>query len=130
MTMTEQKPPAAECRLEGGVRALDPERDAFERWWCKAYHPAALQAKERGCYLDRSAGMAWDAWQAARPKRAAVGAVMNVAAALAQRKPLTAFGEIENARSIGYRQFARVYDKADEDTRLLAVKLVDAARAL
>ena len=40
-------------------------RAAFEAWWCKAYHPAALRPMEAGCYLNRSAGLAWDAWMAA-----------------------------------------------------------------
>ena len=43
----------------------DTTRDAFEAWYCKAYHPHTLQSKENGCYLNFQAGMAWDAWQAA-----------------------------------------------------------------
>ena len=84
----------------------------------------------RNCYAEFPAHLAYKAWQAARPKRPAFGASMNVAAALAQRRPLDAFGELEEATHIGHRQFARAYAKADEDTRLLAVKLADALRAL
>lgn len=112
------------------VRAQHPERDAFEVWWCKAYHPAALTRQDNGCYLDLGAGMAWDAWQAARPKRAAVGAIVNVAAELAQRKPLRALEPLTEVSHIGHRQMARAYAQADEDTRLLACKLADAVRAL
>ena len=43
----------------------DTTRDAFEAWYCKAYHHHTLQNKENGCYLSFQAGMAWDAWQAA-----------------------------------------------------------------
>jgi hypothetical protein len=116
--------------LQRVVRALDPERDAFEAWWCKAYHPAKLERKEAGCYLELSAGMAWAAWQAARPKRAAVGAIVNVAAELAQRKPLDPFDNMTEATHIGHRQFDRVYRQADEKVRLLAIKLANAVRAL
>ena len=59
--------PASARPVERPVRA-HPERAAFEAWWCKAYHPALLERRESGCYLDLSAGVAWDAWQAARPK--------------------------------------------------------------
>lgn len=41
------------------------ERERFEAWFARTYHPAALRPMESGCYLNRSAGMAWDAWQAA-----------------------------------------------------------------
>ena len=126
---SETKPPADEGRLDRRVRAPDPERAAFEAWWCKAYHPATLARQEAGCYLNRDAGLAWDAWQAARPKRAAVGAIVNVAAALAQRKPLDALAPLTEVSHIGHRQMARAYAQADEDTRLLAVKLADAAQA-
>jgi hypothetical protein len=122
--------PAPLGQVERGVRALDPERAAFEAWWCKACHPATLVRQEAGCYLNRDAGLAWDAWQAARPKRAAVGAIVNVAADLAQRKPLRALDPLTEVSHIGHRQMARAYAQADEDTRLLAVKLADAVRAL
>lgn len=122
--------PAVEGPVERRVRALDPERAAFEAWWRKAYHPAKLARQEHGCYLELSAGMAWDAWQAARPSRAAVGAIVNVAADLAQRKPLRAMEPLTEVSRIGHRQMARAYAQADEDTRLLAVKLADAVRAL
>ena len=112
------------------VRTRNTEREAFEAWFCTAYHPSALQPMENGCYINLSAGMAWDAWQAARPKRSANSAIYNVASALAQRKPLGAFGVLEDATRIGHRQFSRAYEQADEETRLLACKLSDAIHAL
>ncbi len=121
--------PAVGFPVQQTVRA-HPERAAFEAWWCKAYHPAKLARTEEGCYLDLSAGMAWDAWQAARPKRDKLGAIVNVAAELAQRKPLAAFDPLTQASHIGHRQMAQAYAQADETTRLLAIKLADAARAL
>lgn len=42
------------------------QREEFEAWFVKAYHPASLQPTENGCYLNLGAGMAWDAWQAAQ----------------------------------------------------------------
>jgi len=125
-----QAAPAVGAQVDRRVRALDPERAAFEAWWRKSYHPASLQPMENGCYLERGAGMAWDAWQAARPKRVAVGAIVNVAAALAQRKPLRALEPLTEVSHIGHRQMARAYAQADEDTRLLACKPADAVRAL
>jgi hypothetical protein len=107
-----------------------PDRKAFEAWFCKSYNSSALQPMENGCYLNSSAGMAWDAWCAARPNRKAISSIFNVASALAQRTPLSAFGALEDATHIGHRQFSRAYEQADEDTRLLACKLSDAIRAI
>lgn len=42
------------------------QREEFEAWFVKAYHPASLLPIENGCYLNLGAGMAWDAWQAAK----------------------------------------------------------------
>ena len=134
----EQSSQAVEGQLERKVRAHNPERDAFEAFCCRrwgAYRDdferhAADAETYAGQYRTGSVEFAWCAWQAARPKRAAYGAVMNVAAALAQRKPIYAFSELEDATHIGHRQFRRAYNKADEETRLLAVKLADAVRAL
>lgn len=53
------------------------------------------------------------------------------AAALAQRKPLHALSHLSEVTHIGHRQFARAYEQADEDTRLMAIALreaIDAAR--
>jgi hypothetical protein len=135
---TEQKQPAVAGPLDGAVRALNPERAAFEAWCCKrwagdrgALYIRDMPGSERlGEYVNGHVQFAWEAWQAARPKRDKVGAIVNVAAALAQRKPLQAFGEFEDATRIVHRQFGRAYSQADEDTRLLAVKLADAVQAL
>ncbi len=103
---------------------VNPERAAFERWWCNTKLNVGL------AQWDLWKELVWDALQAARPKRAAVGAIVNVAASLAQRQPLMAFGVFDNATHIGHRQFGRAYSKADEDTRRMAVRLADAVRAL
>lgn len=124
--------------VDRAVRALDPERAAFEAWCCKrwagdrnALYIRDMPGSERlGEYVNGHVQFAWDAWRAARPKRDKVGAIVNVAAELAQRKPLRALEPLTEATRIGHRQMARAYSKADEDTRLLAVKLADAVRAL
>lgn len=116
--------------LQRSVRALDPERAAFERWLADVHLLTATWNEQRNCYDEFPAHLAFCAWKSARPPRDKVGVVYNVAAALAQRKPLQAFGEFDNSTHIGHRQFGRAYAKADEDTRLLAVKLADAVRAL
>jgi hypothetical protein len=128
----EQSSQAVVGPLERRVRALDPERAKFETWCCKRWDGDSMPLKmnESGEYDNGYAQFAWRAWQEARPKRPAVGAAMNVASMLAQRKPLTAFAELEEARQVGRRQLAKAYNRADEDTRLLAVKLIDALRAL
>lgn len=109
--------------VERPVRALDPEREEFEAWCHRRWGADAYRHTSATCGE-------WDAWQAARPKRAAVGAIVNVAADLAQRKPLRAMEPLTEVSHIGHRQMARAYAKADEDTRLLAVKLAEAVRAL
>lgn len=137
-TTTSEQRPAVATRLDRGVRALDPERAAFEAWCCKRWRGdrGGLERfpddHERmpGEYVTGSVQFAWCAWQAARPQRDKVGAIYNVAAALAQRKPLDALAPLTEVTHIGHRQMARAYRQADEDTRLLAVKLADAVQAL
>lgn len=131
----EQSSQAVEGPLQRSVGAHEPERAAFEVWATREDYdtrkvPGGVGTDGRCVYADTRTHAAWWAWQEARPKRPAVGAAMNVASMLAQRKPLDAFGELEDATHIGHRQFRRAYNKADEDTRLLAVKLADALRAL
>jgi hypothetical protein len=53
--------------------------------------------------------------------------VVEVGAELAQRKPLRAFDALTEASHIGHRQMARAYEQADEDVRLMAVRLAAAA---
>lgn len=57
----------------GGVGDVSPvhaeppqteERAAFEAWFKRGYSEDSLKPMESGCYLQRGAGMAWDAWQA------------------------------------------------------------------
>lgn len=131
-TSTNEAAGLGESALQRPVRAPHPERAAFEAWCCKRWagDRNALTLRDDGEYLNGHVQFAWCAWQAARPKRDKVGAIVSVAAALAQRKPLQAFGEFGDATHIGHRQFGRAYHRADEDTRLLAVKLADAVQAL
>ena len=123
---------AVECRLDRRVRAPDPQRAAFEAWWCIAYHPHALQEMEAGCYLDRSAGMAWDAWQAARPKRADVGRLVNLAAKLMHPDTLRKLWHLEeeSGRTLGRRALSAALADADENMKLAAIELARVARAL
>ena len=128
--MVNENTPTGSSPVERIVRAQNPERAAFEAWLMAEQMLGATWNAERNCFDEFPAHLAYKAWQAARPKRTAVGAAMNVAAALVQRKPLDAFGDLKDATHIGHRQFARALEKADEDTRLMAVKLADALRAL
>lgn len=132
MTSNTTEPNADAGRLERWVRALSPERAAFEAWCCKRWagDRGALTIGADDEYINGHVQFAWCAWQAARPKRDKVGAIVNVAAALAQRKPLDALAPLTEVSHIGHRQMARAYSQADEDTRLLALKLADAVQAL
>ena len=55
--------------------------------------------------------------------REALAALMAIAAECAQRKPLRGFEELTEATHIGHRQFRRAHEQADEDVRMLAVRL-------
>lgn len=55
--------------------------------------------------------------------REALAALMVIAAECAQRKPLRGFEELTEAIHIGHRQFGSAHEKADEDVRMLAVRL-------
>lgn len=124
--------PAVDCPVERKVRAHDPDRAAFEAWWCKAYHPAKLARQEHGCYLDLSAGMAWDAWQAARPKRAAVGRLVNLAALLTSPTPMRKLWQLEEeaGRTLGRRALSDSLADSDERLKTLAIELAALAQAL
>lgn len=129
-TNTSEQRPAVATRLDRGVRALDPERVDFEAWLQKEHGLSGTWNDARNCFDEFPCHLAFKAWKAARPKRDKVGVIYNVASALAQRKPLEALAPLTESTHIGHRQMARAYRRADEDTRLLAVKLADAVRAL
>lgn len=116
--------------MSAELKRRDPERAAFESWFCKTYHESCLAPTENGCYLNRSAGMAWDAWQAARPKRSAIGRLINLAADCALRKPLRSLAPLTEATHIGHRQFGRAYDQADDALAALSQELRAAIDAL
>ena len=132
MMDNEQTPPADAGRLDRGGRAPHPERAAFEAWWCKAYHPATLARQEDGCYLDLSAGMAWDAWLAARPPRHQVGTLVNLAAKCVSPDPLRTLWRLEeeSGRTLGRRALSRALAEADENLRQIAIALRGVADAL
>ena len=132
MIKNETLPPADEGRLDLRVRAQVPERAAFEAWWCKAYHPHALQAKEAGCYIDRSAGMAWGAWQAARPNRSSMGRLVNLAAKLMHPDTLRRLWHLEeeSGRTLGRRALSAALEDADENLKLAAIEMRRAVDAL
>ena len=75
-------------------------REAFEEWYAKSYHPAALRPMENGCYLNSDAGMAWDGWQASRSE-----ALAELRSQLeAAQKHLPMFAELMNeAADVLYR---------------------------
>lgn len=132
MDASEQVKPADEGRLERGVRALSPERAAFEAWCCKRWagDRNALTTREDGEYIIGHVQFAWCAWQAAMPKRAAIGRLINLAADCAMRRPLRALEPLTEVTHIGHRQFGRAYEQADEAVRQLACDLRAAADAL
>ncbi len=132
MMDSEPEQPAVGIPLDRQVRALGSERAAFEAWWCKAYHPHALQEKESNCYLDLSVGMAWDAWQAARPKRSDVGRLVNLAAKLIATDTLRKLWHLEeeSGRTLGRRALSDALADADEKLKLAAIELARVARAL
>lgn len=138
MDASEQTPPADEGRIERRVRALDPERAAFEAWCCKRWsgdrgplYIRDMPGSERlGEYVNGHVQFAWEAWQAARPKRAAVGRLINLAAECAQSKPLRGMEPLTEVAHIGRRQFGRAYAQADEAVRKLACDLRGVADAL
>ena len=108
--------------VERPVRAQHPERGAFEQWKATVGGGHYMSrnntpGSDPDGYQDPYTQGQWEAWKAARPNRAAYGAAINVAAALAQRKPLAAFGALEDCTHIGHRQFSRAYEQADELTQ-------------
>src|SRR5574343_515074 len=121
--------------LQRRVRAPHPERAAFERWASQNGYSVDKVSNAIGpdgleVYDDPRTHAAWWAWQAARPKRAAVGRLINLAADCAQRKPLRGLEPLTEVTHIGHRQFARAYEQVDEAVRKLACDLRDAADAL
>jgi len=87
---------------------------------------------EAGCYLNRSAGMAWDAWQAARPKQSEVGRLVNLSAKLLHPDTLRKLWRLEeeSGRTLGRRALSAALEDADEKLKLLAIELRRVADAL
>ena len=121
---------AVAAPVDQPVRALDPERAAFEKWLLDVHLLDGTWNEARNCYDEFPCHLAFQAWRAARPKRADVGRLVNLAAECAQRKPLRDLEPLTEASHIGHRQFARAYAGADEAVRLLAIELRRVADAL
>ena len=115
------------------VRAHDPERVAFEAWLNPGHHAGNVSLfVEPGRYEKETHQLAWLAWQAARPKRAAVGTLINIAAELAQSKPLFALQMLleQSGRTLGRKAMDAAIDHASENLARHAMRIADAARAL
>ena len=128
----ETLPAAVGARIEPVIRVPDPERAAFEAWWCKAYHPATLLPMEAGCYLNLSAGMAWDAWVAARPRHHEVGRLVNLADKCLHPDMMRALWRLEeeSGRTLGRRALSSALESSAENLRLMAIELRRVADAL
>lgn len=91
----------------------------------------AAQAAELARVTEEALSWRRVAERVAAERDALRKAGIEFAAALAQRKPLRALSHLSEVSHIGHRQFARAYEQADEDTRLMAIALreaIDAAR--
>ncbi len=117
--MNDMTPPAAVgAPFERGVRALHPERAAFEAWFASVQDPAA--------------DLIWEAWKAARPKRAAVGRLVNVAAVLTSPTPMRKLWHLEEeaGRTLGRRALSDALADSYARLKTLAIELAALARAL
>ena len=115
------------------VRAHDPERVAFEAWLNPGRHAGNVSPfVEPGHYEKETHPLAWLAWQAARPKRAAVGTLINIAAELAQRKPVRALDILSerSGRTLGRSSMDDAIEAAHDRLAQIACRIVAAARAL
>jgi hypothetical protein len=122
--------PSVGAQVERVVRALDLERAAFEKWLMDVHMLDGTWNEARSCYDEFPCHLAFQAWRAARPKRAEIGRLVNLAAECAQRKPLRTLEPLTGVSHIGHRQFGRAYAGADEAVRLLAIELRRVADAL
>ena len=133
--------PAVGGPVKRQVRALDPERAAFEvfaaDWGLKTHrdpewHALGGQSEFDRPYYHGATGAAWSAWQAARPKRAAVGRLVNVAAALTSPTPMRKLWQLEeeSGRTLGRRALSDALADSDERLKALAIELAALARAL
>ena len=64
---------AAAGPVERGVGRLDPERAAFEKWLQDVHLLDGTWNEARNCYDEFPCHLAFQAWRAARPKRADLG---------------------------------------------------------
>ena len=119
--------------VERGVRALDPERAAFEAWLNPGRHAGNVSLwVEPGRYEKDTHNLAWLAWQAARPKRAAVGRLINLAAELAQHRPIRGLEALaeRSGRTLGRRALEFTLEATEESLSKMAHDIAGAVRAL
>ena len=122
----------AKVRLSDEL-GLVPERTAFETCLNPGRHAGNVSPwVEPGRYEKETHQLAWLAWQASRPKRAAVGTLINIAAELAQRKPVRALDILleRSGRTLGRRAMDDAVKAAHNSLAQIACRIVAAVRAL
>jgi hypothetical protein len=119
-------------RVDRPVRALFPERGSFEAAMAKAGYHTPPSLHPDGTYRDTCYSAGWDAWQAARPKRADVQSLVNLSAKLIDPDTLRKLWQLEEAsgRTLGRRALSAALEHAAENLRLAAIELARVARAL
>ena len=124
-TRSEMAAPAVGSPVGRMVRAHDPDRAAFERW-CHDKYGAEAYRHTSACCGE------WDAWQAARPNLAAVGTLVNIAAELAQHKPVRALDLLSerSGRTLGRASLDDALAGAHDGLGQIAMRVAEAARAL
>ena len=128
----ETLPAAVGARIEPVIRVPDPERAAFEAWWCTTRNPAQLQPIVDGCYLNYGAEVAWESWQAARPNRHDVGKLVDLADKCLHPDMMRALWRLEeeSGRTLGRRALSSALESSAENLRLMAIELRRVADAL
>ena len=118
--------PAGAGPVHRQVRAPHPERAAFEAWALPILGDNPTWRESGSCEL------AWQVWQAARPQRAAVGRLVNVAAVLTSPSPMRKLWQLEEeaGRTLGRRALSDALADSDERLKALAIELAALARAL
>lgn len=133
--------PAVGGPVQRQVRALEPERAAFEvfaaGWGLKTHrdpewHAFGDQSEFDRPYYHGATCAAWAAWQAARPKRAAVGRLVNMASVLTGPDPMRKLWQLEEeaGRTLGRRALSDAMADSDERLKTIAIELAALARAL
>ena len=128
----EPLPAAPGFPVERRVRALDPERAAFERWLMDVHMLDGTWNEKRNCYDEFPCHLAFQAWMAARPRRHEVGRLVNLAAKCLHPDMMRGLWRLEeeSGRTLGRRALSAALADADENLRLLAIELRRVSDAL